>query len=173
VLDERNLELALDSARRRKPDIHAWLRNRMTRFAPFGVPGLWRLRKLLALDKSKSDSTAEDIAARLFRKAGLPRPAQNLPISEGGRFLGVFDFVWAAQRVVVQTHGYHTHGERQRWQIDLTQLTALNALGWRTLAFSHDDLTLRPALVVSEVRRALAGYAPNLEPGGWVLDHAA
>lgn len=85
----------------------------------------------------------------LIRRHGLPEPKVN------GYLLGVqVDFHWPEQRLIVETDGGH-HLLPRHVARDKRRDARLLAAGWRTLRFSHHDVTKDPAFVLGVLRPLL------------------
>jgi Transcriptional regulator, AbiEi antitoxin len=81
-----------------------------------GRRGVRVLRAVLAageLGKNIPRSELETRFLALCRAAGVPAPAVNTWITVAGEEMQV-DFVWQAQRLVVETDGFRTHRTRKR-----------------------------------------------------------
>lgn len=80
----------------------------------------------------------------LCREEGLPAPAVNVLVHGY-----LVDFLWPAQRVVVETDTYRYHGDRAAFESDHERTAALIAAGYdvhratRQLLQRHRDLFLR------------------------------
>jgi very-short-patch-repair endonuclease len=73
---------------------------------------------------------------QLIRAAGLPEPLVNhvLAVPDHGR--AEVDFYWPAQRIVVETDGWETHGTRAAFEADRAKDAALTAAGHRVVRFT-------------------------------------
>ena len=85
------------------------------------------------------------------RDAGLPRPRVNhvIPPYE-------CDFVWPDQRVIVETDGWASHGNRFAFERDKARDADLVARGWIVLRFTWRQIVDSPLLVVARVAQTLA-----------------
>ncbi len=92
----------------------------------------------------------EDRFLRICARHGLPRPVRQHRI--GARR---YDFVWPAQRLVVETDGWQAHGTWSAFQADRSSANALQLQGWTVLRFTWEDITRRPRDVAAAVGRAL------------------
>lgn len=72
---------------------------------------------------------------RLCERANIPRPRVNEKV-EG---LEV-DFHWPAERLVVETDGYATHGTRRAFEGDRARDRKLTRAGWRVVRFTWRQL---------------------------------
>jgi very-short-patch-repair endonuclease len=62
------------------------------------------------------------------------------------------DFLFAAGRLVVETDGYRYHRTRRAFERDRERDAILARAGYRTLRFSHRQLTREPAMVADTLR---------------------
>ena len=70
------------------------------------------------------------------RHHGLPRPRVNHYVEGRER-----DFVFAAQRVVIETDSWTHHRTRRSFEDDRHRDQLLARAGWRTVRFTHRQLT--------------------------------
>lgn len=95
-------------------------------------------------------SEAERKLKRIIRQAGLPRPETN------ARVAGYeVDFLWRAQRLVVEVDGYATHGHRLAFERDHAKQQALAAANYRVSRVTWRQLG-DPYRVVAALAQALA-----------------
>jgi very-short-patch-repair endonuclease len=66
------------------------------------------------------------------------------------------DFLWADQRLVVETDGWETHGTRRQFERDRRRDQRLQAAGWRVVRFTWWQVTDEPAGVVATLRALAA-----------------
>jgi very-short-patch-repair endonuclease len=96
-------------------------------------------------------SEGERLMRRLARAAGLPEPVAN------SRVVGwEVDFLWPAQRLVVEVDGYQFHGHRTAFERDRRKGLALAAAGYRVIRISWRQLVHQPILVAAQLAQALA-----------------
>lgn len=100
--------------------------------------GAKKLRALLAqpIARTRSDFEAEFRA--WMRGCGLPDPETNALVELGAERIEA-DFVWRAERVLVELDTFETHGSRSAFERDRRRDRAAQAAGWRTLRVT--DLT--------------------------------
>ena len=77
----------------------------------------------------------------------LPRPQPRAWVA-GLRV----DFLFAGGRLVVETDGYRYHRTRRAFERDRERDAILARAGYRTLRFTHRQLTHEPAMVAATVR---------------------
>jgi very-short-patch-repair endonuclease len=89
-------------------------------------------------------SELEERFLALCTRHHLPRPDVN------ARVAGLtVDFLFADQRVVVETDGWRFHGHRAAFERDRRRDATLTRAGYRTLRFTHDQLTTEPHAVIA------------------------
>ncbi len=96
-------------------------------------------------------SELEEAFLELTRAAGLPDPEVNvfIVVPDGGPAIRV-DFLWRAQRLVVETDGHKTHRTRQAFERDRRNDQRLATAGytpirttWRQITQESDELAAR------------------------------
>ncbi len=143
-LSRRELERALDEGLVRgvltRGAVRAMLtRNRRRR-------GSARLAALLSSGAATTitRSEAEERFLTLVRKGCLPQPEVNVRL---GRY--VADFLWRAERLVVETDGFAFHGDRGAFERDRRRDAELTAAGFTVLRFTwHQLLAEREVILV-------------------------
>ena len=111
-----------------------------------------RSLRLLMEDFTYTDSALERDFFALCKRYGVPRPLARRKI-DGARV----DFLWPAQRVVVETDGWQAHGTPAAFQADRAKTNRLVVDGWRVLRFTVADIRRRPARTARTVLRVLGG----------------
>ena len=113
-------------------------------------------REVLALVDPLSGSVLESLLRVLLDDAGLRPFETQYAVRAGRTTVGRVDFAWPQARLVVEADGFAFHADRERYRSDRRRGNALVVAGWQVLRFSWEDVTLRPATVVGQVRAALA-----------------
>jgi very-short-patch-repair endonuclease len=90
-----------------------------------------------AVDRTRSDLEADFL--RICKRYRLPRPEVNVWI---GAFL--VDFLWRAERLVVETDGYLYHRGRAAFQDDRSRELELMRLGYHVLRLSEAQINGAP-----------------------------
>ena len=122
-----------------------------------GRRGVRRLRDVLARGDLGANIPASGLEVRyrdLCRQAGLPEPEINRYLLLGDEYHEV-DFLWRAQRVVIETDGgrYHSTGwQRAR---DARRDELLDAHGFRHARIAEDEIEHRPQVAVQAARNLL------------------
>jgi very-short-patch-repair endonuclease len=101
-----------------------------------------------------TDNAFEDRFRALVRRAGLPQPIAQYPMS---RYR--LDFAWPELKVAVETDGWATHGPRQAFEDDRARDAFLLAAGWRVLRVTYRRLDREPMLVAAQLAAVLAQAA--------------
>lgn len=118
-----------------------------------GCKGVGRLRQI-ALEvepealETKSVSEIDFLA--LSRDASLPTPVVNVLV-EGH----LVDFLWPAQKVIVETDSWTHHGDRLSFEKDRQRDVDLMAAGYEVHRTTYKMLELNPKPFLDNVRRAL------------------
>jgi len=146
-MPRRALERALDEAEIRDLYDRTSL-DAMTR-AHAGERGAAALRRALDEDgdSTLTDSELEELMLALCDEHGLPRPTPRAWVAG----LKV-DFLFAQSRLVVETDGYRFHRTRRAFERDRERDAILARAGYRTLRFTHRQLTRDPASVAATIR---------------------
>ena len=106
------------------------------------------VRAVLAEHYVGSTPTWSDFEERflaLVRAAGIPQPEVNawIVLPDGGLPIRA-DFVWRAQRAVVETDGHGTHRTRQAFERDRRNDQRLIATQWRPVRMTRRQLDNEP-----------------------------
>lgn len=118
-----------------------------------------RLRRLLQIYvPGRADSPLEEAFLDLCRRFRLPIPQRQVPIGDHRA-----DFLFADERLVIETDGHATHGTRVAFLDDRMKDRALQAAGYAVLRFTWAEIMHRPAEVAREIRAALRRRRRELE----------
>jgi hypothetical protein len=151
-LDDRQLERAVAAADR--TGRLRWPRLRLLLDRTPLRPGASRLRRVAlrisprAID-AKSPTEVDFLA--LCREAGLPEPALNVLVGEH-----LVDFLWSAERLIVETDTYTYHGDPLAFEHDHERTVALVAAGYEVHRATRRMLDRAPAPFLKLVRDSLA-----------------
>jgi very-short-patch-repair endonuclease len=114
--------------------------------------GVARMRAFLA-DETEPDFTRSKGERRLLdllRQSRLPQPRSNR------RAAGYeVDFLWEAEKLVVEFDGYRFHGHRRAFEHDRRKDVDLASAGYQVLRFTWRQLTEEPLVVIAAIARAL------------------
>jgi very-short-patch-repair endonuclease len=122
-----------------------------------GQPGARRLRAVIDPRELGGGIARNDFERRflaLVRRARLPRPSVNEWMAIAGEEMQC-DFVWHAQRVVVEVDGWDTHRTRHAFEEDRRRDRVLRLNGWTPLRFTWADVTHAPREVIQTLRAFL------------------
>jgi predicted transcriptional regulator of viral defense system len=151
-LDAKQLERALVNADRAKRIHWPELQRHLSRGR--GRKGIARLRRVAEeVDPRavEARSGVEIDFLALCRDASLPTPWVNVLV-EGH----LVDFLWPAQRVVVETDSYAYHRDRPAFEGDHERTVALTAAGYLVHRATDLMLSRNPALFMNLVRQSLS-----------------
>jgi very-short-patch-repair endonuclease len=115
-----------------------------------GERGARALSDALAQDgkPTLTDSELEDLMLALCDEHGIERPAARQWVA-GLRV----DFLFATSRLVVETDSWSFHRTRRAFERDRERDAILARAGYRTLRFTHRQLTKRPAEVAATITK--------------------
>jgi very-short-patch-repair endonuclease len=105
----------------------------------------------LVADPAPTRNRFEHSFRSLLRRAGLPQPLVNHRVAGHE-----CDFVWLRERVIVETDGWGSHGNREAFEDDRDRDAHLAALGWVVVRVTWRALTTEPILVAARLARTLA-----------------
>ena len=109
------------------------------------------MRHLLAvLEHRPLESRLEVKTARLLRAHGLRAAANQFAV---GHYR--LDYAWPLLLLAVECDGFEHHGQRLLWKRDRRRIAALEALGWRLIHVTWDDVTKHPDETVARIRSAV------------------
>lgn len=157
--DLRTLERALDEARIRRLVREEELQQAAAEYP--GHHGLGPLGTLLARQAGPdfSRSEAERRLLGLVREAGLPGPRRNIRVAGWE-----VDFLWPAERLIVELDGYRFHAGRSAFERDRRKTAELEDAGYSVLRLSWRQVVEQQAWTVARIAERIArGRAP--EPG--------
>jgi very-short-patch-repair endonuclease len=105
-----------------------------------------------SVPKDRTRSELESLFLRLCKRHRLPLPAVN------ARLAGLtVDFLWAEQRLVVETDGFRFHRGRVAFEEDRARDLRLRSLGYQVLRLTYRQVTADAAAVAQAIRRGLEG----------------
>ena len=149
VLPRCDLERAVEQAQVLRRVTRAQLEARVE-----GEPGraAASVRALLRSgdEPSFTRSEAEAELLRLIRAARLPAPETNVRI--GGYEV---DFLWRAQRLVVEVDGFAYHSTREAFERDRRKDADLQARGLRTTRLTYRQIAKEPHATIAALTRLL------------------
>ncbi len=116
-----------------------------------GAAPLARLVEAIHDEPPLTRSELEAFMRDLCDAHNIPRPEVNVHV-EG---LEV-DFLWRAQRLIVETDGHEDHGTRTAFERDRARDARLTALGYRVVRFTHRQLANDPRGVAQTIVALIA-----------------
>jgi very-short-patch-repair endonuclease len=111
-------------------------------------------RAIAAYDDAPTRNELERTLLEICLGAGLPRPEVNAPVD-----IYEVDFLWRAQRLIVETDGLETHGSRLAIERDHRRDRRLRKLEWRVERFTWREVMHEPDYVARELRDWLSAAA--------------
>ena len=115
-------------------------------------PGGARMRAFL--DDEREPAITRSRAERRFRKllqdAGLPEPKTNLQIAGYNA-----DFVWEAEKVILEVDGWRWHGHRRAFENDRKKGMAFADAGYHVIRVTWRQFTKEPLALIAHVARIL------------------
>jgi very-short-patch-repair endonuclease len=99
-----------------------------------------------------TESDAEELFLEIVRRAGLPRPTGQLPMWGRRR-----DFVWRAQRVVVEIDGRQAHDRDNAFERDAVRDAEVVINGHRPLRFTRRAVKFDQGYVELALKAVLTG----------------
>jgi Protein of unknown function (DUF559) len=118
-----------------------------------GRPGSRSLRKALERHQPRYAATRSQLERAflgLCERHRIPPPDVNVYVSGW-----LVDAVWHEQRLVVELDGHQGHRTRAQLERDHERDLQLRAAGFTVVRYSWDQITIRPRLVVADLRRLL------------------
>jgi very-short-patch-repair endonuclease len=127
-----------------------------------GHRGAAKLRHTLETYEAGTDRTKsglERLFLKLCRDHGLPAPKVNHTVA--GREV---DFLFEAQRLIVETDSWRYHRTRRAFEDDRARDAIHARAGYRTLRFTDHQLETEPHSIAETVASALRGPAEKPAP---------
>lgn len=123
-----------------------------------GRRGAGALRRALEATAAPAPtmSELEEAFLALCATHRLPRPEVNVWVALGGGHIRA-DFLWRAERLVVETDGYAFHSGLRAFERDHDRDTRLWLAGWKVRRFTWRQVTQQAQQTAATVRAALAG----------------
>jgi very-short-patch-repair endonuclease len=109
------------------------------------------LKRALHHEPRLTRSEAEQRLLALIRAAGLPLPRSNVRLH--GHEV---DFLWPAQRLIVEVDGFAYHSTREAFERDRRRDAGLQALGYRVIRLTWRQIVHEPEATVARVATLLA-----------------
>jgi very-short-patch-repair endonuclease len=122
-----------------------------------GRTGQSRVRRYSEMLAHGQASELEALLHSALIRAGITEGwCANQAIRAGGQYIGTFDILFPAAKLVIEADGRAYHSAGAAFQADRDRGNQLMAAGYRLLRFTWQDLIQREAEVIAQIRAALA-----------------
>lgn len=149
--NDRNLERTLAEALALRIVDEAAIRSVLARHhRRRGTARLLRLLEGGPGTAARTRSEAEERFLALVRRAGLPSPAANTGIAGCE-----VDFLWRAERLVVEVDGRAYHASSNRFERDRRRDATLLAAGYRVMRVTWEQIVKEPEALLVTLTRVL------------------
>ncbi len=156
VLGPLELDMALESALRRRAVQFDWVERRLRSLAS-GRRGAGSLREALEASRARRRPLDSALEVRLWhalRASSLPLPVAGHGVEDDEGPPMRLDFAYVRQRLAVECDGFAVHAQRAMFERDAVRLSRLAAAGWRVVHVTYVQLH-QPAAVIARIERAL------------------
>lgn len=120
-----------------------------------GAPGIAKVRRALLRTREGVESPKETQTRLMIVDAGLPEPAIQHEVWDGGEFVARLDLAYPDRRIAIEYEGDGHRTDKAQWRRDIARQRRLEDLGWVVIRLTQHDLDA-PRDVLSRIRRALA-----------------
>jgi predicted transcriptional regulator of viral defense system len=153
VVDERGVEKAIDQAEVLRVFDLREVEEVLERAG--GRRGASVVRRLVAdyRGPTLTDEELEEGFLALCRQASLPSPAVNEWITLDDGIAYKADFLWRAERLIVETDGWGSHRTRRAFESDRRRDRCLRLAGWDVIRFTWRDVEWEPDEVLTFLAR--------------------
>jgi hypothetical protein len=127
----------------------------LVRAGPRRGPGILRTVLGDLIEPTLTDRELEELFLALMRAAGLPQPAVNDWITGDG-WAYKADFLWHAERLVVETDSRTFHTSRQAFEHDRLRDQRLTLAGFTVVRFTWRQIVREPQSVAATANALLA-----------------
>jgi predicted transcriptional regulator of viral defense system/very-short-patch-repair endonuclease len=156
LIDDRGVERALERAEILEVYDHRQIVSLLGRLRGHpGTPRLARVAEAANPGTTISRSDLEEALLRVCRCAGLPEPELNQSILLGGVHTEV-DFLWRAERVIVEVDSWKYHRQRGQFRRDRRRDQLLELEGWGHARFTDTEVKYEATHVEGVIRRLLS-----------------
>jgi predicted transcriptional regulator of viral defense system len=120
-----------------------------------GRHGAGALRRVLAAyaGPTLTERGLEERFLAICRRASVPGPEVNVWLNLGEAVPYKADFLWRAERLIVETDGWGTHGTRRAFEEDRRRDRRLKLAGWDVIRFTSRDVEDEPDEVTTTLGR--------------------
>jgi very-short-patch-repair endonuclease/predicted transcriptional regulator of viral defense system len=121
-----------------------------------GRQGTAALREMIGsgVEPALTHSELEDLLLAFLDAHGMPRPEVKVNVRLGNRFIEA-DFLWRAQRLIVELDGHETHGTRAAFERDRERDRILQTHGWRVIRITWRQLHETPDALAADLAALL------------------
>jgi len=119
-----------------------------------GAPLIRQLLKELQAEGGPTESELEALARDIFKDAGLSPTKQHRVVLQGR--LRRLDFLFPAEKIVVEADGYETHSSPEAFNDDRARNNALVARGFRVLHWTWAQVKHQPDELLAQLQATLA-----------------
>jgi very-short-patch-repair endonuclease len=167
LVDDETLDIALDDALRRRLTSIPRLNWRLNQVGARGTSGAARLRTFIRQRDPRAlpESALERKFLRLLAAHGFPRPTEIQRVVESDGFVARVDFAYPERRIVVEVDSYRHHSGRAQFENDRARRNRLEAMGWRVLHTTSEQIRNRPDDILIPLKKLLdpqLRLSPNL-----------
>lgn len=160
-LDQRRIERSIDQAHASGTLDPVAIHEQIEHNA--GSPGAAKLSRILRVHMPTDVPDPSEIQDRFLaiaRRLNLPEPEQQqyLDLGDGGEPIRA-DFLWRAQRVIVETDGYDQHGRRSAFESDRVRDQRVLAAGWKPVRTTWRQMGYAPAPLETTLLKLVASPA--------------
>lgn len=158
VVAQPVVERALEAALRLGLTSIWHLIGRLDALAVSGRNGVGVIRAVLRERDPRLVPTASELESMLWQiisASDLPRPERQFSISDRDGFIGRCDFVYPAQRLVVEAQSALWHLKRDDWLNDMERRNRLTVAGWRVFEVPWADIVRDPQRVIDRLTQLL------------------
>ena len=151
IVSDRSLERAIDEALIQRLVTHAAIAAVLARYP--GREGTARLKALADAGRPTflTRSEGEEVLLELLRRGNLPIPEVNARL---GRYR--VDFLWRAEKVVLELDGYDYHRGRFAFERDRRRDAEHQLAGFTVIRITARQLAREPEAVLVQLATALA-----------------
>jgi very-short-patch-repair endonuclease len=123
-----------------------------------GIPVTTLARTLadLGYGPERTRSDLERLFLRICRKHGIPKPEVNVKVGPNE-----VDFLWRAERLVVEVDGWKYHSDRRAFEADRARDRELARRGFTVLRFTDRELSAKPDAVADSLLAHLRRRSSN------------
>jgi very-short-patch-repair endonuclease len=152
--------LVLDPAKLDPHDLRPWISLDALRLGcrASRAHGARRARRAAAQVRQGAESPMETALRLLLIRAGLPEPELNQELFDArGRWIGRFDMVYRAARVIVEYDGDQHRTSTAQYERDISRIDRAIAAKWEVVRVRARGIHVAPAETIQRVHEALNG----------------